>query len=250
MPGQPSAHPLPAGLPAPPARSSAPGLSPSARAMPRWPQTAAPASRGSRLVVRAEGGELAKADRLKGVGLYYNFTSEQALSYLDGTLPGDYGFDPLGLLDPEGPGGFITPQWLTYSEVFHCRWAMLGAAGCIGPEILAHAGLIPFTPDQAIWFRTGVIPPAGSYDKYWTDPYSLFFIEASPLGRRSWVLAMQFAELKRWQDYKSPGSQSKQYFLGIEQAIMTQEGPYQNLLDHLADPLNNNILSNFASAFR
>ena len=32
------------------------------------------------------------------------------LSYLDGSLPADYGFDPLGLLDPEGAGGFINPR--------------------------------------------------------------------------------------------------------------------------------------------
>lgn len=29
----------------------------------------------------------------------------------------DFGFDPLGLLDPVNSGGFITPQWLQYSEV-------------------------------------------------------------------------------------------------------------------------------------
>lgn len=29
----------------------------------------------------------------------------------------DYGFDPLGLMDPVNSGGFITPQWLAYSEV-------------------------------------------------------------------------------------------------------------------------------------
>lgn len=45
------------------------------------------------------------------------------------------------------------------------RWAMLGAAGCIAPEILASAGVIPQTPDEVIWFKSGVIPPAGVYDK-------------------------------------------------------------------------------------
>ena len=205
----------------------------------------------------------------------------------------DAGFDPLGLSDPEGAGGFIDPSWLSYSEVIHGRWAMLGAAGCLAPEVLAAAGVIPQTPDEAVWFRSGVIPPAGSYDKYWVDPYTLFFVE---------IVAMQFAELRRLQDYRAPGSQKEQYFLGLEaafggsgnpaypggqffnllnlgateagmaelktkevkngrlamlamfgygaQAVMTQQGPWANLQAHLADPVANNILGNFATALK
>jgi len=100
----------------------------------------APAARASRVVkVRAED-KLATTDRSK-TGLY--FASEQSLSYLDGSLPGDYGFDPLGISDPDGPGGFITPNWLAYAEVIHARFAMLGAAGCFAPEFLAKAGVVP-----------------------------------------------------------------------------------------------------------
>lgn len=43
--------------------------------------------------------------------------SDQNMTYLDGSLPGDFGFDPLGLSDPEGAGGFVNPRWLAYSEV-------------------------------------------------------------------------------------------------------------------------------------
>ena len=136
---------------------------------------------------------------------------KQKTSYLNGTLPADYGFDPLGLSDPEGAGAFVNPKWLAYSEVIHGRWAMLGAAGCIAPEILASAGAIPQSPSEVLWFKSGVIPPAGTYERgYWADPFSLFWLE---------VVAMQFAELKRWQDYRHPGSQGKQYFLGMENAF-------------------------------
>ena len=52
------------------------------------------------------------------------FASDQSLSYLTGEMPADYGFDPLGLLDPEGKSeGFISPSWLRYSEVVHARSA-------------------------------------------------------------------------------------------------------------------------------
>ena len=70
---------------------------------------------------------------------------------------------------------------------------MLGAAGCIAPEVLAK--FQPGFPEatNVLWFESGVIPPAGSYTGYWTDSMSLFFIEA---------IAMNFAELKRLQDFR------------------------------------------------
>lgn len=201
------------------------------------------------------------------------------------SLPGDYGFDPLGLMDPEGAGGFIDPNWLTYAEIINGRFAMLGAAGAIAPEILGRIGLIP--QETALpWFKTGVIPPVGTYS-YWADPYTLFVLEIALMG---------FAEHRRAQDYYKPGSMGKQYFLGFEkflggsgnpaypggpffnflgfgknekemkdlkikevkngrlamlavlgyfiQAIFTGVGPFQNLLDHLADPVHNNVLTN------
>lgn len=45
---------------------------------------------------------------------------------------------------------------------------MLGIAGFLAPEILATAGAIPATPEEAVWFRSGVIPPAGQYGAWGT----------------------------------------------------------------------------------
>ena len=45
------------------------------------------------------------------------FPTSQSLAYLDGSLPADFGFDPLGLLDPESKGGVVNPDWLRYACV-------------------------------------------------------------------------------------------------------------------------------------
>ena len=100
--------------------------------------------------------------------------SDQSLSYLDGSLAGDYGFDPLGLMDPEGAGdeGFISPPWLVYGEIYNGRWAMLGVVGCLFPEVLATFGIIPQSVDEMTWFRSGVYPPAGTRP-YWTGTWPI-----------------------------------------------------------------------------
>nr|AYH52936.1 chlorophyll a-b binding protein 3-1 [Hymenophyllum caudiculatum] len=243
---------------------------------------AAPSSSSSRrssVSVRAASDKPVKADRQLW------FASKQSLSYLDGSLPGDYGFDPLGLMDPEAREGFMEPSWLSYGEIINGRYAMLGAVGAIAPEILGKFGLIP-PETRVVWFRTGVFPPMGTYN-YWADPYTLFVFEMALMG---------FAETRRAQDYYNPGSMGKQYFLGFEkylggsgnpaypggplfnpfnlgkdeknmkdlklkevkngrlamlaivgyfiQALVTGKGPFENLLDHLSDPIHNNILTN------
>ena len=93
--------------------------------------------------------------------------SDQSLSYLDGSLPGDVGFDPLGLSDPDGAGGFMNPQWLAYAELIHARWAMLGVAGMVAPELLGGLGIIP-EETGLVWYKAGMIPAQGTYD-YWAS---------------------------------------------------------------------------------
>jgi len=53
----------------------------------------------------------------------------EAPAYLDGTLPGDYGFDPLGLGEkPE------LLQKFREAELLHCRWTMLASVGMLAVE--------------------------------------------------------------------------------------------------------------------
>merc|ERR1712060_291817 len=49
--------------------------------------------------------------------------------WLDGSLPGDYGFDPLKLgTEPE------QLKWFAQAELLHARFAMLGCLGILAPE--------------------------------------------------------------------------------------------------------------------
>jgi len=100
-------------------------------------------------------------------------------AYLDGTAPGDFGFDPLGL-------GSCPDRlaWFKESERVHCRWAMLAVAGILGQEIARP-------------------------DVFWYDTYKL----ETPIPILGLVAfefwAMHFVELKRWQDFRNPGSVDK-----------------------------------------
>ncbi|KAM0886873.1 hypothetical protein ACQ4PT_029401 [Festuca glaucescens] len=101
--------------------------------------------------------------------------------WLDGSLPGDFGFDPWGLgSDPE------SLRWNVQAELVHCRWAMLGAAGIFIPELLTKIGILN-TPS---WYTAGE-------QEYFTDTTTLFVVELILIG---------WAEGRRWADIIKPGS--------------------------------------------
>lgn len=198
------------------------------------------------------------------------FPGNPAPSYLDGSLPGDYGFDPLGLASV--PSNF---SWYIQAELVHCRWAMLGAAGILIPDLLRTAGIL----DIPRWDVSGVAEyPIG------LDVQLIVLI-----------FAMGWAEGRRWADINKPGSvnqdpifsnfsvkgkdvgypgfdplgmgsgegaslktiRTKEIANGrlamvaclgfFVQAAYTDKSPVENLLDHLADPFHNNLIESLFS---
>jgi len=85
--------------------------------------------------------------------------------YLNGELPGDYGYDPLGLgKDAE------TLAKYRENELLHGRWAMLAAAGVLIPEGLQANGA---DIRGGTWFETGAEMLNGGTLNYFAVPWGI-----------------------------------------------------------------------------
>ncbi|KAJ9505736.1 hypothetical protein QJQ45_012817 [Haematococcus lacustris] len=181
-------------------------------------------------------------------------------AWLSEDIPGNYGFDPVGLgRDQE------TLMRFREAELIHCRWAMLGVAGCLAVELLGYGNWYDapnwaITGGQPTWF--GVPVPFDMPTLLGVEFLSFAIVEGlrnenqdgprrlypggafDPMGFSKDPKAFETNKLKEIKN----GRLAMVAMLGfISQHSATGKGPIAALSEHLSNPWGANFATNGVS---
>eukprot|EP00898_Chlorokybus_atmophyticus_P007901 jgi/Chlat1/8111/Chrsp75S07575 len=180
--------------------------------------------------------------------------------YLEG-LPANFGFDPLGFGKTKS-----NLERFQQSELIHARWAMLGVAGVLLPELLGFGNWIdapkpylaggtgtyfgipvPFTLPILVAIEFVAIAWAelarGQADSQDAKTYPGGAFDPLGFSKGANLEELKVKELKN-------GRLAMVAFLGfVVQAAVTGQGPLANLAAHIADPWGVNAATNGALPF-
>ncbi|XP_004499328.1 chlorophyll a-b binding protein 7, chloroplastic [Cicer arietinum] len=233
----------------------------------------------------------AEADKARKESFWYGVDRPRWLgpisygypSYLNGDLPGDYGFDVAALAkDPVALHKYFN------FEILHARWAMLASVGALIPELLDLLGAFHFV--EPVWWRVGYSKLQGETLDYLGIPglhlagsqgvvviaiCQVLLMVGPEYARYCGIEALEPLGIYLPGDINYPGgalfdplnlSKDPEAFEELKvkeikngrlammawlgffmQAALTGKGPVQNLMDHISDPFHNNLLGSLNS---
>jgi len=163
-------------------------------------------------------------------------------SYLDGTMAGDYGFDPLRF----GANSTLLP-WYQEAELMNGRWAMMAVAGIVftdlvglGPWWTAGAGefAVPFNTLVAVEV---VMMAALEYKRIegFKKTGGTGFLGSFPFDPMG--MSKDNLEEMKLKEVKNARAAMCAFIGCCSQAAVRGMGPVESLKFHLADPTHNNI---------
>eukprot|EP00472_Partenskyella_glossopodia_P012802 CAMPEP_0197514946 /NCGR_PEP_ID=MMETSP1318-20131121/222_1 /TAXON_ID=552666 /ORGANISM="Partenskyella glossopodia, Strain RCC365" /LENGTH=287 /DNA_ID=CAMNT_0043063175 /DNA_START=117 /DNA_END=980 /DNA_ORIENTATION=- len=195
--------------------------------------------------------------------LYMPGRKDMVPDHLKGELPGDYGFDPVGFAKDD-------LKKRAEEELYHGRWAMLGAAGILSTDLLSKLGV----NIEAKWWNVGKELLDGKPIDYLGNPG---WVHASSFGAIFLVQFFLMASAEVYRGYEETEEGSKGMYPGgafdplgfakdpkkfeelkvkeikngrlammamlgfYSQAFSTGKTPLENLYDHISNPIANHI---------